>query len=91
MIKSHKNTVGVFCSAKKEMPQIFLDFAYQFGEFLAQNNFNTVYGGGNSGLMQKLAEGVLAHNGDILGISTKYYQESEGIYRNLTESIFAII
>ncbi|KAB8031787.1 TIGR00730 family Rossman fold protein [Fluviispira multicolorata] len=82
-----KPSIGVFCSAKNNIPNDFLNFAYKFGSFLGKNNFKTVYGGGNQGMMKKLAEGVCSEKGDILGIITLEFIKREGNFENLNDKI----
>ena len=54
-------TVCVFCGSKSGNNIKYLKLANTLGKKLAERNFNVVYGGGNSGLMGALAEGVLAN------------------------------
>lgn len=78
MENQNKPSVGVFCSAKNQIPHPFLEFAYQFGHFLGHKGFRTVYGGGNTGMMGQLAQGVYSANGDIFAITTQRFKEKEG-------------
>ncbi|WP_186645707.1 LOG family protein [Fluviispira vulneris] len=82
-----KSSIGVFCSAKNNIPDEFLKFAFNFGAFLAKNNFKIVYGGGNQGMMRQVAEGAIAENGEICGIITNEFIKKEGNFEKLSENL----
>jgi uncharacterized protein (TIGR00730 family) len=79
MQNQSKASIGVFCSSKNQIPPPFLEFAYEFGQFIGQKGFQTIYGGGNTGMMKRLAEGVYSAKGDIFAITTKYLKKTEGL------------
>ena len=53
-------TVCVFCGSKSGNNIKYLKLANTLGKKLAERKLNIIYGGGTSGLMGALAEGVLA-------------------------------
>ena len=59
---------------------------------LAERNFNVIYGGGNSGLMGALAEGVLAKNGSLISVIPKFFKNKMDIIKSkkeiVTEDLF---
>ena len=87
MKNQSKASIGVFCSSRNEIPAPFLEFAFQFGEFLGKKGFRTIYGGGNTGMMRHLAEGVYSANGDIFAITTDFYKEKEGLSETFGKNI----
>lgn len=61
-------TLCVFCgSSLGENPEYALA-AQNLGRLLAQKNISLVYGGGDVGLMSKLARSVLKEKGEVTGI-----------------------
>jgi uncharacterized protein (TIGR00730 family) len=87
MNNQSKASIGVFCSSRNQIPAPFLEFAYQFGNFLGQKGFQTIYGGRNTGMMRQLREGVYSANGDICAITTNYYKETEGLSKTFGKNI----
>ena len=66
-------TVCIFCGSKSGNNIKYLRLANTLGKKLAERNFNVIYGGGNSGLMGALAEGVLAKNGSLISVIPKFF------------------
>ena len=75
--KTH--TVCVFCGSKSGNNIKYLKLANTLGKKLAERNFNVIYGGGNSGLMGELAEGVLAKNGSLISVIPKFFKNKMDI------------
>jgi len=67
-------TVCVFCGSKSGNNIKYLKLANTLGKKLAERNFNVIYGGGNSGLMGELAEGVLEKNGSLISVIPKFFK-----------------
>ena len=61
--------------------------AYSLGRFLALNNMTTVYGCGGTGLMGRLADGALDHQGDVVGIIPHFMVEKEWAHRGVTRLV----
>jgi len=83
MIKS----VCVYCASSARVPQSYLDNAYHFGKLLAKNEIHCLYGGGQSGLMRHLAEGVLSEGGRITGVIPRFMVENNWHHSDLPELI----
>jgi uncharacterized protein (TIGR00730 family) len=77
--------VCVYCASSDKSDAIYLDAARRLGEILAENSIVTVYGGGAIGSMGRLAEGVLAKGGKIIGVIPRFMQELEWDHKGLTE------
>src|SRR5208283_4762849 len=77
--------VCVYCASSEKSDAIYLDAARRVGEILAENSIVTVYGGGAIGSMGRLAEGVLAKGGKIIGVIPRFMQELEWDHKGLTE------
>ena len=80
-------TVCVFCGSKSGNNIKYLKLANTLGKKLAERNFNVIYGGGNSGLMGALAEGVLAKNGSLISVIPKFFKNKMDIIKSKKEII----
>ena len=80
-------TVCVFCGSKSGNNIKYLKLANTLGKKLAERNFNVIYGGGNSGLMGALAEGVLAKNGSLTSVIPKFFKNKMDIIKSKKEII----
>jgi uncharacterized protein (TIGR00730 family) len=77
--------VCVYCASSEKSDAVYLNAARRVGEILAENSIVTVYGGGAIGSMGRLAEGVLAKGGKIIGVIPRFMQELEWDHKGLTE------
>lgn len=80
---SQINSISVFCSASERIKSKYLSLAYAFGNLLAENSVRLIYGGGRLGMMGQVADGCLAKNGDVYGITTDHLAEKEQAYKGL--------
>lgn len=67
----------VYCGSSPGADPAFKDAAQALGKNLADHQLRLVYGGGDKGLMGALAESVLAHGGEVLGIIPEFLLKSE--------------
>ena len=77
-------TICVFCASSPGADPRYVEAARSFGELLARTERRVVYGGGNTGLMGALAEGVLAGCGEIVGVMPRHLVEREVAHLGLT-------
>lgn len=77
-------TICVFCASSPGADPRYVEAARSFGELLARSERRVVYGGGNTGLMGALAEGVLAGGGEIVGVMPRHLVEREVAHLGLT-------
>jgi uncharacterized protein (TIGR00730 family) len=62
------NSICVFCGSSDAVSPDYLAAARQMGEVLAQNRIRLIYGGGKTGMMGAVAEGVLNTGGEAIGV-----------------------
>ena len=67
--------VSVFCSSSTKVNPVYLKAAHRLGKILAENRIAVNYGGGEVGLMGKLADTMLALGGSIRGILPEFMVE----------------
>jgi uncharacterized protein (TIGR00730 family) len=69
--------ICVYCGSSPGTDPAFVGAAQSFGKILAENGVRLVYGGGSIGLMGAVAEAVLEHGGDALGIIPEFLTRKE--------------
>ena len=67
----------VYCGSSPGKDPKFVEAARLLGADLARNGLRLVYGGGDKGLMGAVAESVLEHGGNVLGIIPEFLLLSE--------------
>jgi len=80
-------SVCVFCGAQNAVPKEHLDMAEQFGRDLAKHKMQLVYGGGDCGLMGKVAGGALSEGGKVLGVFPRSLGRIEVEHQGLSEMV----
>jgi uncharacterized protein (TIGR00730 family) len=70
-------SVAVFCGSSLGSDPAYARAAVQLGEFLAQKKIALIYGGGNIGLMGKVATAALTNGGHVIGVIPKFLMEKE--------------
>jgi len=69
--------ICVYCGSSPGTDPAFVSAAQSFGKILAENSVRLIYGGGSIGLMGAVAEAVLEHGGDALGIIPEFLTRKE--------------
>ena len=78
-------SVAVFCGSKDGKNSLFAKHASELGKLITVLDLKLVYGGGKKGLMGILADSVLAHKGQVMGVIPKILIEWEQQHEGLTE------
>jgi len=78
------DTVCVFCGSSDETGGAYADAATAFADVLADRGIRLAYGGGDGGVMGKLADAVLAAGGDVIGVIPESIEERETPHQGLT-------
>jgi len=77
--------VCVFCGSSLGILEAYARAADDLGRFLAQRRIELVYGGGNVGLMGKVADACLSEGGQVIGVIPTALVEKELAHQGLTE------
>jgi len=77
--------VCVFCGSSPGANPRYTAAAQGLGMLLAQRRITLVYGGGNVGLMGVLADTVLAHDGEVIGVIPQALMDLEVGHTGLTD------
>jgi uncharacterized protein (TIGR00730 family) len=78
-------SVAVFCGSKSGGNQLFTQHSEELGKILASHQITLIYGGGNIGLMGKIADAVLESGGRVTGIMPESLAEREIHHNGITE------
>jgi uncharacterized protein (TIGR00730 family) len=78
-------SVAIFCGSKKGTNPLFAEHAKELGRLIALLGLKMVYGGSHKGLMGIVADAVLAHGGEVLGIIPEILIQREHQHKQLTE------
>lgn len=79
------NSICVFCGSSKGNRREYIDAARETGAAIAQRGLTLVYGAGNVGLMDVLANEVLDRGGKVIGVIPKLLVDLEVVHTGLTE------
>ncbi|MFM8799164.1 MAG: TIGR00730 family Rossman fold protein [Tagaea sp.] len=73
----HLKSVCVYCGSSNDGPPAHRAAARAFGESLAREKIDLVYGGGRVGLMGAVADGAIAAGGHVVGIIPEHLMRAE--------------
>lgn len=74
----------MFCGSSRTIKPVYAAAARQLGQALVQRELGLVYGGGATGLMGILADTVLEHGGEVIGVMPQALVSKEVVHRRLT-------
>ncbi len=78
------NSICVFCGSRSGTDPAYEVAARRLGQTLAEASITLVYGGGNVGLMGKLADAALESNGEVIGVIPEALMRREIGHPDLT-------
>lgn len=82
-------SVSVFCGSKSGKSPVYVDKTKALGGILAKNRIDVIYGGACIGLMGELADAVIAHGGNIIGVSPHFLVDME-VHHNALSSLIMV-
>jgi len=74
----------VFCGSNAGAVPAFAEAAARLGSALASREIGLVYGGGNVGLMGILADAVVEHGGEVIGVIPEFLERAEVAHGGLS-------
>ncbi|MBM7654550.1 LOG family protein [Neobacillus cucumis] len=77
--------LAVYCGSSLGASEAYKLGAIQLGIELAKRNITLVYGGSSNGLMGTVADTVLSHGGQVIGVIPSVLVEREISHKGLTE------
>ena len=78
-------TICVFCGSSPGARKEYVQAAKSLGATLARRNLTLVYGGGNVGLMGRLASSALACGGKVIGVIPRKLADQDVAYTDLDD------
>lgn len=85
MNQSEQKTVTVFGASSRELAPAIAEAARQLGELLAQRGYRCVLGGGASGVMGNVTDGVMQAGGHVQGVIPKWMVDKGWCYDRLDD------
>ena len=76
-------SVTVFCGSNEGNDTTIISQATQVGETLAQQGITLIYGAAKIGIMGKVAQGALRHNGKVIGVIPEFLKKKELVHYGL--------
>jgi uncharacterized protein (TIGR00730 family) len=77
--------VAVFCGSKDGQNPLYAKHTKELGKLIAVLGLKLIYGGGKKGLMGIIADSVLKHGGNVMGVIPKILTDWEQQHEGLTE------
>ena len=77
--------IAVYCASSDAIASVHRDAAESMGKALAAADIGLVFGGGRVGLMGTIADAVLAHGGEVIGVIPEKLQTLELGHTGCTE------
>lgn len=79
--------IAIYCGASKGKDESYMNEAYQLGKYMAQQEYELVFGAGSVGIMGAIQDGVLDHGGQAIGVMPNMLNEREITSEKLSELI----
>lgn len=70
-------SIAVFCGSSSGNNPLYIEKAVKLGNYLGENGYHLVYGGGNIGLMGRIANAALDAGGSVTGVLPKFLNKRE--------------
>ncbi|MDM5299532.1 TIGR00730 family Rossman fold protein [Bacillus pumilus] len=80
-------TICVFAGSNPGVKDVYKEKAVELGTYMAEQDIRLVYGGSRIGLMGVIADEVLRHGGQVIGVMPKGLFRGEVVHQELTELI----
>ncbi len=77
--------IAVFCGSSQGFNKIYKESAVTVGKYFAKNQIGLVYGGGKIGLMGAIADTILEHNGEVIGVIPNLLRSEEVAHKKITK------
>jgi uncharacterized protein (TIGR00730 family) len=77
-------SICIFCGSADAVSRDYLAAAVKMGQTLAQHGHRLIYGGGRTGLMGAVADGVLGAAGEVIGVIIPSMNTPALAYQGLT-------
>lgn len=83
--KTTQPLIALYCGSRTGNKPIYRDKAIELAQHIANQGFGIVYGGASIGLMGQVADTVLEHSGEVVGVIPEFMLDYEIAHSQLTE------
>ncbi|MBQ1495078.1 MAG: TIGR00730 family Rossman fold protein [Acinetobacter sp.] len=83
--KTTQALIALYCGSRTGNKPIYRDKAIELAQHVADQGFGIVYGGASIGLMGQVADTVLEHGGEVVGLIPEFMLDYEIAHGKLTE------
>ena len=83
--KTTRPLVALYCGSRAGNKPVYLEKAIQLSQGLAEHGFGLVYGGASIGLMGQVADAMIQHGGEAVGVIPEFMLDYEIAHNQLTE------
>ena len=83
--KSTQPLVALYCGSRSGNNPIYKEKAIALAKGLAEHNLGLVYGGASIGLMGQVADAMIEHGGEAVGVIPEFMLDYEIAHNTLTE------
>ncbi|MCH7308858.1 TIGR00730 family Rossman fold protein [Acinetobacter sp. NIPH 1852] len=84
-IKTILPLIALYCGSRPGNNPIYREKAIELAQHLSTQDFGIVYGGASIGLMGQVADTVLEHGGEVVGVIPEFMLDYEIAHNQLTE------
>lgn len=84
-IKTTQPLIALYCGSRPGNKPIYRSTAIELAQHIAHQSFGIVYGGASIGLMGQVADTVLEHGGEVVGVIPEFMLDYEIAHNQLTE------
>jgi uncharacterized protein (TIGR00730 family) len=77
--------ITVFCASGSNAKKEYYETAEKLGQMLARRNHEIIFGGGNNGMMNSLADGAISEGGRITGVIPEFMFELELAHSGISQ------
>ena len=84
-IKTTQSLIALYCGSRAGNKPIYRNTAIELAQHIATQGFGIVYGGASIGLMGQVADTVLEHGGEVVGVIPEFMLDYEIAHSQLTE------
>ena len=77
-------SICVYCGSNPGAKPVYVEQATALGKRIAAEGLRLVYGGGRTGLMGAVADGVLAAGGEVTGVIPQHLVDMEVAHKGVT-------
>ncbi len=84
-IRATQTLIALYCGSRAGSNPIYKEKAIQLAQGIAEHGFGIVYGGASIGLMGQVADSVIEHGGEVVGVIPEFMLDYEIAHNTLTE------